>query len=96
MERNIRAHPSTHGALVDVDLLIASDNGPVSTGTFPLHNIGSTRVNSTRYGAAAQVFHDTRVPLPRRWVSIQVEGVAEHSATSPLGVKPAPCSLMKV
>lgn len=48
MECNIRAHPSTQGALVDVDLLIASDNGPVSTGTFPLHNIGSTRHGTVR------------------------------------------------
>lgn len=83
MERNIRAHPSTQGALVDVDLIVASDNGPVSTSTFPPHNIGSTRVNSTGYGTAVLVFHYTGVPLPHRWVSIQVEWVVEHSATRP-------------
>lgn len=46
VECNDRAHPSTQGAPVDVDLLIVSDNGRVSTGTFPLHDIGSTWVNT--------------------------------------------------
>lgn len=59
MERNISAHPSTPGALVDVDLVVASDNGPVSRGTFPL-NMG--QLDSVRYGRALY----PRVPLPHR------------------------------